>query len=1050
MNPKTSTDMISIDEQCAAIKLHDIDWSGYIALYGITSQDPVKHYAENWRNLTLNIPGFFNVEFYLFHYKDVQNYNASPLQHFLLHGQPEGRYGLPSKYSHGAKGKKYLNQRDRDFALLQDFGLDWSEYKSKYHFKSTDEAISHYLKNWKIVEPTFGVFFDTAFYISNNPDIIGNIPLIHFLRFGIKEGRKGIQRELTEFEKINQTQSTDLYLRLTHLDVNWATLCLDDKSLITSIDNCAYYCSYWQEKNFILTGIFNQQLYLELYPDIAAAAAATGMNPLEHFWNNGRAEGRCAYFDIDSFIEKGHVKYDEKKKTIVIVSHESSATGAPLVGYSLGQHFADKSFNYNVIHWVLKQSKIHDAFLENSCVVVTGAYREGKSLTQKLLTWLQDNYSIYALISNSAESVLVLEAASDMDIITVALIHEFSEYVRPYGKIARSAMAADRVIVPAEIIKQSLITDLGRAFGKKPDPGNIIVMPQGKIPDFPSNNGENLSTDTLKKKLKLDEDCKLIIGAGYVQVRKGVDLFVTLAEKIRDKYQDKCKFVWVGGGYDPKEDLQFSVWLETQINSVGLTRDFIFLDHQRTLDNILELADVFVLPSRLDPFPNVIVDALAANVHVSCFENATGCAEFMKSHDADATIAKHLNVDDMSDKIVARLNLGDINSSINSEIVKKYLSFSKYTQNIINIFKDAESCVNQRKRIEKNILQSKAFDEAFYGFDMSLEESVRHYVRAASKGLNVSNPRPGFSDLRWLSLNKFEKFNSKTGFRIPFDDAIQAKKLTTHDCLTINTHSSGKKFNKSSNKQIAGISTSAEAMGLKMKYAIHIHLHYPELAEEFADYASHLPGKFDVLLTFNANEHVGTIKDLFSGCGAEKVITATYDNIGRDVAPFIKVMTGIYDQYEVVGHFHSKKSLDYGDGIGDSWRRFLLETLIGQKHQILEILRHFEKNPQLGLLMAEDRHVVGFATNKPFADRLCNAIGIDFLKNADLYPLGTMFWARTKAIQPLLDLDIDSFLDPEPLPYDGSYMHAIERLLPHFVETSGYKVKSIHVPGLNW
>lgn len=959
-------------------------------------------------------------------------------------------FKLQAKRRHKTSKEEMLRQRESDYELLLNYDLDWSEYKEKYHNKSTAEAVDHYLDNWQTVKPLFRGFFDTVFYVSRHPDIKNVIPLVHFLRFGQKEGRKAILSALTEQERLHDTKQSQLYRRLRGIDIDWSTLCLEDESPIKTEDPCAYYCCYWREKDFVLPGFFDQRLYLDLYPDLVTAIDATDINPLEHFYNFGRAEGRCAYFKFDSFSEKGDVKYDKKKKTIVIVSHESSATGAPLVGFSLGQHFADDPHNYNVIHWILRPAEIHSAFLETSCLVIIGeVLRLPRSVTELIISALQENYSVDTLIGNSVETMLIMEAASDMGIATVALIHEFSEYTRPYGKIARSAMAADRVIIPAEIIKQSLIKDLLKVYGKEIDPGNIIVMPQGKIPQLPSNVGEDLSADDLRKKLRLDSDTKLIIGAGYVQVRKGVDLFVSLAEKIRNKYQGKCKFVWVGGGYCPEADLQYSTWLETHIEHAGLSGNFIFLDHQKSLDNILQLADIFVLPSRLDPFPNVIIDALAADVHVSCFENATGCADFMIKHGADASIAKYLDVDDMADKIIARLDSPHVDSSVNSRIVEKHLSLTEYTQNIIEIIEEAKSSAAERKSVEKKILSSKAFDAAFYGFSLSIEHSVRHYVRAASKNLNLGNPRPGFSDLRWLSTNKIDGFNNMKGLRVPLGEAIEAKKLTTHDCIYIpSAYLQNGGSNSNDHGEIENI--SSKAIQLTLRYAVHIHLHYPELAEEFAAYVSRLPGSFDVILTLNDDGMVDAVQDIFANCGAAQVIIATYDNIGRDVAPFIKVMAGIYDHYEVIGHFHSKKSLEAGGDVGDRWRQFLLNTLIGPKLQVFEILQNFEKDPRLGLLMAEDRHVIGFTKNKPFADAICDAVGIEALQSADFYPLGTMFWARTKAIKALMDLDIDKFLDPEPLPYDGSYMHAIERLIPHFVETSGYKVKTIHVPGVSW
>jgi lipopolysaccharide biosynthesis protein len=65
------------------------------------------------------------------------------------------------------------------------------------------------------------------------------------------------------------------------------------------------------------------------------------------------------------------------------------------------------------------------------------------------------------------------------------------------------------------------------------------------------------------------------------------------------------------------------------------------------------------------------------------------------------------------------------------------------------------------------------------------------------------------------------------------------------------------------------------------------------------------------------------------------------------------------------------------------------------------------------------------------------------------FPLGTMFWARTAALKPLLELGLlwDDY-PAEPVPGDGSLLHALERLLPFVVEKAGFRSLVTHVPGI--
>jgi lipopolysaccharide biosynthesis protein len=67
------------------------------------------------------------------------------------------------------------------------------------------------------------------------------------------------------------------------------------------------------------------------------------------------------------------------------------------------------------------------------------------------------------------------------------------------------------------------------------------------------------------------------------------------------------------------------------------------------------------------------------------------------------------------------------------------------------------------------------------------------------------------------------------------------------------------------------------------------------------------------------------------------------------------------------------------------------------------------------------------------------------------FPLGTMFWARPAALEPLFELGLDwNDYPAEPVPIDGTIMHALERLLPFVVQHRGYRYATTHVPGVTW
>ena len=64
---------------------------------------------------------------------------------------------------------------------------------------------------------------------------------------------------------------------------------------------------------------------------------------------------------------------------------------------------------------------------------------------------------------------------------------------------------------------------------------------------------------------------------------------------------------------------------------------------------------------------------------------------------------------------------------------------------------------------------------------------------------------------------------------------------------------------------------------------------------------------------------------------------------------------------------------------------------------------------------------------------------------------GIMSFATiTEALSLLLKLDEATFKIPEPIPYDGSVLHAFERIVPQIVNESGYKIKRVYTKGTKW
>jgi len=223
------------------------------------------------------------------------------------------------------------------------------------------------------------------------------------------------------------------------------------------------------------------------------------------------------------------------------------------------------------------------------------------------------------------------------------------------------------------------------------------------------------------------------------------------------------------------------------------------------------------------------------------------------------------------------------------------------------------------------------------------------------------------------------------------------------------------------------------------------------MLDMFLRYFKILPGEFDVYVTITDNKFRCFVEQAFIDCGMENVYVLLVDNIGRDMGPFLfSVGNKLKNKgYPVVGHFHSKKSLDIKSGDGEKWLKFLLDNLIGDGETIARILGLFN-DPKLGLVFLEEASVVDIGKNEKWLNDLCDMLNLDRVVDTPFFPVGNMFWARTDAIEKLFGLPSDMVLEAEPLPYDGSYMHALERITPHLVASSGYEFLQLSVETGYW
>ncbi|MCJ1996253.1 lipopolysaccharide biosynthesis protein [Lactococcus piscium] len=229
-----------------------------------------------------------------------------------------------------------------------------------------------------------------------------------------------------------------------------------------------------------------------------------------------------------------------------------------------------------------------------------------------------------------------------------------------------------------------------------------------------------------------------------------------------------------------------------------------------------------------------------------------------------------------------------------------------------------------------------------------------------------------------------------------------------------------------------------------MRIGIHLHAFYTDLVQEFVDNFDQFVGEYDLYLTTDTSEKKQQLEAM--AFPRVKQIVSGFTK-GRDVLPWMSLSETLSD-YDVVGHFHTKKSLDNDWIVGESWRNDITDMLIKPAQAIFS---EFASHPELGIFINDvpttfnfnyGPSYIGERELMPFKEKLWgqlnakNTIGLQE-SSTTIMSYGTMIWYRPKALADLLALDITNDVPVEPLPYT-SILHAFERLLVYVSWANGY------------
>jgi hypothetical protein len=432
----------------------------------------IRHYLGQPPDARIAPSPHFDPAFYLATYRDVGADGADPFLHYALHGCREQRY--PS--------------------------LRWAEEDARAVKESGE--------------------FDEALYrrarggITKHPDVV-----LDYLLYGAAEGARPNKAYDEGFVRAyygalrqgshNLFAFTCRYRERPWCHQNRATLsevmatvgksdAFDASFYRTSylsdrpeLDELVHYCTEGYMLGYDPSPSFSTDHYFRNYTDISSLQ----VNPLFHYERHGKREGRKSSASLTISVESGAREASPDKPNVLIVCHEASLTGAPVVGLRLAERMSDYA---NVTTWIGRDGPLAERFREAGVALVRG-FGEGGD-PHLILDGIMEAHPPAFAVVNSIVSRAAMPALIDAGVPIVSLVHEFAEYARPTGWMSSVVLNSAEAVVPARVIQASLAKEL-QALRVPDRPGNVLVRPQGRCEFKARDDGSSLSTEQILARL---------------------------------------------------------------------------------------------------------------------------------------------------------------------------------------------------------------------------------------------------------------------------------------------------------------------------------------------------------------------------------------------------------------------------------------------------------------------------------------------------------------------------------------------------------------------
>jgi O-antigen biosynthesis protein len=309
-----------------------------------------------------------------------------------------------------------------------------------------------------------------------------------------------------------------------------------------------------------------------------------------------------------------------KQRHVAIVSHDAHAHGAQYLALNLARELKN-GLGMQVDVLLMGGGQLAASFAE--VAQVHDLSTMSSSELDSFLVRLRQS-GVELVIANTAVSGRITQAIAATGVHVITLVHELPKLIRDYGlesAVRDLVTYSDKVVLPSKAVAEGLkdFVDSDVLASKS------VLRPQGLFTRSKYRGETDLAgaRASLREKLGLPGEARIVLAVGYADRRKGVDLLLSAAA-ICCKADPLVHFVWVG-----HTDVSLESENAAALAKGELTSRFHFVGMDFQTDDYYAGADLYALASREDPFPSVVLESLSVGTPVVAFAGAGGGSDLV-------------------------------------------------------------------------------------------------------------------------------------------------------------------------------------------------------------------------------------------------------------------------------------------------------------------------------------------------------------------------------------------------------------------------------------